>query len=177
MTVAALSPWNQARAQRVAVKTNALQWICNAPNLGVEARLNRRLALDVSVLGSPMKMWVGGNRVNSVRFEPRLRYYFNRPMARNFLSLDLGVGMYDAVISHDYIQPMRFHGVYAQAGLSYGYSLVLSRNWNMEFTAGLGVAWLRGFKYPDSTTRPDDPNYTTWRVVPSNLGVTLCYIF
>lgn len=176
LSALALCPFNHGCAQRVVLKTNALQWALNSPNLEVEARLGRRLALDVALLGSPVKWSIAGNRVNSIRFEPHLRYYFNRPMARNFLSLDLGTGMYDAIIRKNGLDS-RHKGIYAQAGVSYGYVLVLRRNWNIEFSLGVAAARIREFDYPNGTKRPSSPNSSRWLAVPSNLGVTFSYIF
>ena len=175
--VVTLCPFCKISAQRVALKTNALQWALNSPNLEVEARLGRRLALDVAVLGSPLKWSIAGNRVNSIRFEPHLRYYFNRPMARNFVSLDFGTGMYDAIIKKSAADIKKHHGYYAQAGLSYGYALVLSKNWNVEFTAGAGIARIREYEYPTDRERTSNDIRSRWIPVLSNLGVTFSYIF
>lgn len=42
----------------------------------------------------------------------------------------------------------RHQGWGAGAGISYGYSWLLSRHWNLEATVGVGYLYLKSDKYP-----------------------------
>lgn len=159
-------------AQRVAVKTNLLEWATITPNLGVEARLSRRLTLDVSMTANAIPLKIHDYRLNNVLFQPALRYWFNRPMARHFVSLDFVGGMYNLQLD-----TRRYKGDVIGGGIGYGYALVLNRHWNVEFEAAVGIARLHGFDWRTSNKMPSVPNMSKWALVPIRLGVNFAYVF
>lgn len=74
-------------AQRVALKSNVIDWAVLSPNLALEMRLNSRLTLDISAATNPFSFSVADIKATHVRLQPELRYWFNRPMARHFVGL------------------------------------------------------------------------------------------
>ena len=143
---------HSATAQRVALKTNTIDWITLSPNLSVEARLNSRLSLQMGFAANPFNFAIADLCLKNFRVEPELRYWFNRPMARHFMALSLTAGAYS--LRH---ADHHFTGDAVGAGLSYGYAVVLSNHWNMEVEAGVGIAQLRKAKIiPDSSPYPYD---------------------
>lgn len=159
-------------AQRVAIKTNAVDWLTLSPNLSVEARLSRRFSLDVGVAGNPFPVTVARVRPNNLRFQPELRYWFNRPMVRHFVGVGFLGGLYDVRFRND-----RYKGDIFAAGITYGYALVLGKQWNMEATIGVGFGKLRGYHFGIDETCPASPNYSKWSPVPIDLGLSFSYIF
>lgn len=128
-------------AQRVALKSNLIDWATLSPNLAVEMRLNQRLTLDISAAANPFSFTIADMKATHFRFQPELRYWFNRPMARHFMGISLLGGLYNVKFKEHL-----YEGDIWAAGLTYGYAFVLSRHWNMEATLGIGMAKLRGFR-------------------------------
>lgn len=163
-----------ASGQRLALKTNTLDWLIQSPNLTMEARLNRRLTIDLGIACNPIKKTVysSGLSLRNFRIHPELRYWFNRPMARHFAGIAIEAGSFDLKF-----HPHHYTGSGVAAGVTYGYALVLSRHWNVEFSVGAGLARIWGFDYREPDTRPDNKNMNKWIPVPIGTGVTFSYIF
>ncbi len=163
---------NNAFGQRVALRTNIIDWATLSPNLTLEARLSNRLSLGMGFVGNPFRVKIADTRFNNFRFQPELRYWFNRPMAQHFMGVALLASNYD--LRH---KETIWQGDLFGAGLTYGYALVLNRHWNVEFTAGVGIGKTRYFKYEQESQKPASPNYSKWAIVPMNIGVSFTYIF
>ncbi len=161
-----------AGAQRLALKTNAIDWLTLTPNLSLEARLNSRLTLDVGLSGNPVKITIANMRFNTFRVQPELRYWFNRPMARHFMGFAMLGGLYDIRFRSHY-----YKGDAYAAGFTYGYALVLNKHWNMEVTAGIGLARVRAYKWRTGEIKPDDMNFQKWCFIPIRCGLSFAYIF
>ncbi len=163
---------HSAEAQRLALKTNALDWLTLTPNLSLETRLNKRLTLDIGFACNPITKPIRGITLTNFRFQPELRYWFNRPMARHYVGF--------APLFADYrlqFNERKYNGDLFAVGFTYGYALVLSRHWNMEATVGVGVGRIRCYKYGVNEERPIIPNYSKWTPVPVRLGLSFAYIF
>ena len=76
----------EASGQRLALKTNALEYFVLSPNLTLEARMSRRLSLQLGLAANPITRPISGYKFTNFRVEPELRYSLNRPMARHFFS-------------------------------------------------------------------------------------------
>lgn len=162
----------QVEAQRLAVRTNALDWLTLTPNAAVEARLNQRLTLGVGFAVNPVTKPIGGMKTSHFRFEPELRYWFNRPMARHFVGFAPLFADYSLRFNH-----RNYQGDLYAIGFTYGYSLVINDHWNVEFTAGLGAGYTKCYKYHEDEYRPEKANYEKWIPVPVRLGVSFVYVF
>lgn len=161
-----------AKAQRLQLKTNSLEYLALTPNLALETRLSRKLSLQVGFSANPFTKAISDVKLQNMRFEPELRYWFNRPMARHFLALSLTAGNYSLRFDDRFIQ-----GDVFAAGISYGYALVLSKHWNMEAEIGIGVGNLRGYDYRGEDNRPTERNYNKTMPVPIRFGLTFGYVF
>lgn len=170
--ILAMSAAVDSQAQRLAIKTNTLDWLTMNASLGLEARLSRRLTLDVGLAGNPFKTTVSGVRLNTLRFQPELRYWFNRPMARHFMGIALLGATYDIRL-----RSRLWEGDLFAAGLTYGYALVLNDHWNMEAEIGVGLGYMRAYKYRTGERRPEHPNFKRWVPVPIRVGLSFSYIF
>lgn len=158
-------------AQRVALKTNTIDWVALSPNLGVEARLSRRLSLQLAIAANPFTFPVFDTKWTSFRVEPELRYWFNRPMARHFVALSMTAATFNFRHAQRY-----FQGDAVAAGISYGYALVLSNHWNMEAEVGVGLAHVSAYNYK-AGERPKSKNFSRALPVPVRLGLSFSYIF
>lgn len=169
LVIAGLS--NTAKAQRVALTTDGVEWLTGTANIGLETRLSRRLTLGVSVAGNPFRsMIVKDLRLANFRVQPQLRYWFNRPMAKHYVGVGLMGGMYDLILKKN-----RYKGDVFGAIASYGYALVLGKHWNVEFSGGIGLGMIHGYSYKTGDERPPFPNHK--KVIPlPDLGVTFTYI-
>ena len=160
-------------AQRVALRTNALEWVALSPNMAVEARLSRRVTLDLSMGGCPFSSvpFLDNYKWRHFRVTPSLRYWFNRPMARHFLGVNLSAAVFSVRL-----KDRCYKGDMFSAGIDYGYDLVLSHHWNLEFLAGIGLGKARGYDWRAPSPQPKTVNMSRWVPVP-RLGVSFTYVF
>lgn len=159
-------------AQRIALKTNAVEYLILSPNLTVEARLSRVLSLQLGVACNPINKPIAGIQLANFRVEPELRYWFNRPMARHFVALSATAGTYSLKLRSRYLS-----GDAIAAGISYGYALVLSKHWNMEAEIGVGLGNFKGYSYREGENRPAEKNFSHTLPVPIRFGLSFSYIF
>ncbi len=106
---------HQANAQRVALKTNAIDWMIMTPNLSVEARLSSKLTMQMAFAANPFNISIADISTKNYRVEPELRYWFNRPMARHFVALSATAAALN--LSH---ADHHVNGDAIGAGVSYG---------------------------------------------------------
>lgn len=158
-------------AQRFALKTNVVDWLTISPNLTAEARLSSRFSLQLGVAANPTHINIANIQLTNFRVEPELRYWFNRPMARHFIALSATAATYNLRFNDRH-----FCGDAVGAGVSYGYALVLSNHWNMEFEVGVGLARISAKDYRGSA-QPPSKNYSHFKPVPMRLGLSFSYIF
>ncbi len=161
-----------ADAQRVALKTNVLDWATISPNLALEVRLDRRFTLDLSATANPITRQIAGTKFTHFRFQPELRYWFSRPMVHHFLGVNLMGSFYNVKFNNNY-----YDGDLCALGLSYGYVVVLGRHWNMEATLGVGYGHLRARQYTDTANIPEEPNFRFWAPMATRLGLSFSYVF
>ncbi|MDE7396709.1 MAG: DUF3575 domain-containing protein [Muribaculum sp.] len=166
-----LFPFQDASAQRIALKTNTLDYLTLSPNLTMEARLSQKMSLQVGIAGNPFIKPFGDYKMANFRVEPELRYWFNRPMAKHFIALSTTAGKYSLQMKNRFIS-----GDVIAAGISYGYALVLNRHWNVEFELGLGIASLKGYDYKGKDNKPDEKNMSKVMPVPIRAAVSFSYI-
>ena len=162
----------EAHAQRVAIRTNALEWLLASPNLALEARMSRKITLGIDVGGSPLGHYPGFNdiRLRNINISPQLRWWLNRPMARHFVGVSATAMLFDFRL-----RDRHWKGDLFALGVDYGYALVLSRHWNVEFTAGIGLGGGRGRQWHEPAEQPENVNMSRWVPVP-RLGVSFAYV-
>lgn len=158
-------------AQRIALKTNTIDWLALSPNLTLETRLSSRFTLQLGVATNPTHLSVADLQLTNLRVEPELRYWFNRPMARHFIALSTTAATYNLRYKDHH-----FNGDAVAAGISYGYALVLGSHWNMEVECGVGLAHLSAKDYHGNQA-PATRNYNRLMPVPIRLGLSFSYIF
>lgn len=131
-----------------AIKTNLLYDATSSINLGVEAKLSRKLTLDFPVNYNPWT-FSDNRKLKHLLVQPELRYWLCEPFYGHFLGLHAHYAYYN--VGHlpfgGRLTDYRYEGWLAGAGGSYGYQWFLSNRWSIEATMGVGYAYLRYNKY------------------------------
>lgn len=157
-------------AQRIMLKTNALGWGTLTPNLGLETRLSRHNTLNLEAYATPAHY--KKYRWKHATFAPEVRHWFSaRPQARHFVGI-MGLGsVYNMMLKED-----NHEGMALGAGITYGYSQVLSRRWSLELTAGAGYLYRREKELYRFADPVEGINRHKSSFSPLKAGVTLVYI-
>lgn len=159
-----------AAAQRIGFKTNALYWAAASPNLGLELRVNRHMTFDIE--GTYNRLDIGRYDTRAMIFTPEVRYWLSaRPQAGHFIGATGFAADYNIAIGDT-----RHKGDAFGAGITYGYSFVLSRHWSLELTAGAGMAYRHEKSFDKNGSEPEAVNVRKWQLAPMKAGVSFVYI-
>lgn len=146
-----------SNAQWLGVGTNVLGWAAATPNLGLDIGLSRHLALTVDGAYNPFNL--GEKKTNFWAVQPELRIYPRYRFAGHYIGIEGHYGEY-----HDFgLRNFAYRGNLYGAGLTYGYSWMLSKSWNLEGFIGIGYTYLNDSKmmsYPNVDFR--DPELPYW---------------
>lgn len=153
-----MSGVGRLRAQdRFSMKTNLLYGgYTYTPNLGVEIGLAPRWTLELSGAYNPFNLH--GSETDNKKLVhwvamPEFRYWTCQRFNGHFLGVH---GLYGNYNIGGHNLPMlfgqgsdayRYEGQVMGGGVSYGYSVVLGKRWNLEFTVGAGVLYLDYDRY------------------------------
>lgn len=156
-------------AQRVTLYTNTVDWLTLSPNLGAEFSLTPRISLNISAAGSP---FVLGKDIylKHFRIQPEIKYWFQTLLAGHYIGVTATYTSFDLALKNK-----GYYGDALLPGLTYGYSWILSRRWNMEVSAGIGVVHYRMARYAPGTP-PGEPNESGWMVAPVKLAFSFIYV-
>lgn len=162
-----------AHAQQVGVKTNALMWAAMTPNIGCEVVVGEHSSIDISAFGHKNPY---GLNSEVLAFQPEYRYWFNgRPMVREYIGVSAMLVGYDMTM-RKYV----YNGNAASLGLTGGYAFILGSNWRLELCGGFGVLFFRQKQYyetddfyVDKTIKANSMGY---KLFPAKLGVSFTYI-
>lgn len=172
----------QEKGAVVGLKTNALYWATATPNLGLEFRLARHWSLDVEAGLNPFtgKKDDGsfGKSIKHFRVHPELRYWFCETFHGHFLGLHVPYLIYNVSdIKWLGTENERHQGWGTGAGISYGYSWVLGKHWNIEATLGVGYLYLESDKYPCANCGTKIETVKKHYVGPTQAAVSAIYLF
>ena len=173
----------QNRLPVLAVKTNLLYGAAAlTPNLAGEVGLGLKTTLEIG--GS----WNRFNRTGTLDdnkklnhwiIRPEFRYWFCERFNGHFLGLhtfysQYNISQYDIPMLFE--KEYRYEGSAFGGGITYGYHLPLSKQWGLEFHAGVGVAQLK-YKRFDCTLCSDiidEPTKTYFG--PTRGGINLVFM-
>lgn len=181
----------QAKAQQIAVKTNALMWMATMPNVGCEFVVGERSTVDVTLATSTS---IIGKKARTLVCQPEYRYWFNgRPMTREYVGLGIIGTSYDITWGEKI-----FEGDAGGLGLTFGYVLnfaninkegkfkklyELSKRLNVEFTGGCGWVFFQQRQYYVNDSFDDytgtgtvQANAKGYKILPLKLGVSVTWI-
>ncbi len=170
------------RAQDVAVKTNLLYWATTTPNLSLEIGLGERTTLELTGAYNPWTLNKESNKkIKHWLVMPEFRYWFCERFNGHFVGLHPGYTFYN--LSGVQIpfygrstKDHRYQGWAAGIGVSYGYSWVLGKRWNLEATLGIGYAYTNFDRYECATCGKFKGKEHTHYFGPTKAGISLIYI-
>jgi len=125
-----------SNAQYLGVGTNVMGWVAATPNLGLDIGLSKHLGLVVDGFINPFD--IGPKKANFWAVQPELRLYPRYRFAGHYIGVEGHFAMYPNFGLGDYA----YRGMLYGGGLSYGYSWMLSKSWNLEGFIGLGYTYL-----------------------------------
>ncbi len=151
-----------ADAQVVALKNNLLYDAVATPNLTLEWKLADRWTMNATVGFNPFPLkddqWqTSGGQLHKWRHilaDVELKYWFCAAFVRDFVGFNIGYTHYNVVggkypIGWLYpdILSKRRQGDAVMAGVSYGWSWILSPHWSIELAAGVdgGYTWFEEY--------------------------------
>ena len=153
------------------------------PNLGMEFGLGRKTTLEVSAGWNPWGLDGKENdnkKLVHIIVQPEFRWWTCERFNGHFFGLHAQGAVFN-ISQHklglfDFEKQYRYQGHALGAGVSYGYSVMLSPVINLEFTAGLGVWWLDYDRYScDKCARTAEP-FDKFYFGPTKAAVSLVFI-
>lgn len=164
-------------AQKIAVKTNLLNWAVCTPDIGVEVITGERTSVALSAFGHYKPYGVWDSKV--IAIQPEFRYWFGgRPLVREYIGATLGLTAYDTKL---FGQRYR-DGLALLAGITGGYVFPLGKRWAFDLSAGAGIAVYRHVQHGADDNFDDyNPDYNAHRNVgysffPVKLNAGIIYI-
>lgn len=133
----------------VSFKTNLLYWCALTPNLAFEVYMGRKHSIGIEGGYSDWKLinnkkdWRYG--VNMATGE--YRYWFDSSSGGHFLGLNGGWGKYNFRLNDRGVPGTGDQGVVYGGGLLYGYSVEVSRHFNVEFAIAVGYLRVENDEY------------------------------
>lgn len=179
------------RAQKMAVKTNALYWTTATPNVGMEFAFDDRWTFDMAAGYNPWTF----NRDENLKWKhwvvsPEVRYWFCESLHGHFIGLNgnftqfnvSGVPVSDLFINLKSNVPpgsldnSRIYGWAVGAGITYGHQFIISRRWNLELTAGFGWWYSEYDQFESRKCGLYQQSVRQHALGLTSLGVTFMYI-
>ena len=193
--LAAVVP-HRVSAQHVGIKTNLLIDATASPQLGVEIGLAPKWTLD---LGASFNAWnFGEKRWRHLIATPGARYWFCDRFAGHFIGIHAQGGIFNVgglnlpswmqgiaagnvsffgLSKLAGLKENRYQGWCAGGGVSYGYAIMLSRNWNLEFEIGFGYMYFEGDKYKCATCGEKIGRGSMHYIGPDRAAINLGVVF
>ncbi|WP_293670432.1 DUF3575 domain-containing protein [uncultured Parabacteroides sp.] len=166
----------------IGIKTNFPYWGTATFNAGIEVRLARKWSLEVEVGLNPFDGknddGIYGKSLKHLRVHPELRYWFCETFHKHFIGLHVPYLLYNVSdIKILGTENERHQGWGAGAGISYGYSWLLSKHWNLEATVGVGYLYLESEKYPCTNCGSKIETAKKHYFGPTQAAINLIYQF
>lgn len=152
LTVFLISMSGTIFGQKMAFKTNLLDDAILNVNIGAEIGLAPKWTLDVPV---SINAWNLSHQRKWKHWyvQPGVRRWFCDRFAGHFVGVHAHGGQYNIggfdgkinMLGTDFrkLKDSRYQGWFAGAGISYGYSWILGKHWNIEAEIGFGWSYTR----------------------------------
>lgn len=160
---------NNVSAQYSAVRINTLGLTTGTINAGVDITIAKKWSLDISTLYNPIA------KINTMAFTAGVRYWRFETHIGAFWGLHSTTAKYNVGDKIKY-----YKGWLTGAGVSYGYSWMMSTRWNFSIEGGLGLFYMKDQKRTKYTPPLDDIviyNYSRLAIAPSKLEISFSYLF
>lgn len=129
---------NHACAQDIAAKTNLLYWATTTPNIGMEFGLGEQTTLELTGGYNPWTLDKEQNKkLKHWLVMPEFRYWLCERFNGHFFGIHTGYTFYNISGVRIPFQGKetadhRYQGWATGLGISYGYSWILGKRWNIE---------------------------------------------
>lgn len=163
-------------AQTVSLHTNVLLWGTTTPNAGVEFAPARRITLNLSGAYNAWKL-PNDMKLNLYLAEPEVRYWFCRKFEGHFLGVYGQYGHYN-IGQIPFISSLTdkvLRGEFYAGGLSYGYHQALGDRWGIEWSIGVGYAYMPYEKFRCAECGERLGRFSRTYIGPTRAGITLHY--
>jgi hypothetical protein len=168
----------------LAVKTNLLYAAGTfTPNLAIEMGINAKMSIALSGSYNPWnRIGTLDNNDKLVHWvvRPELRYWFCERFNGHFVSAgpfynQFNISGYDIPFV-GFEKAWRYEGYAFGAGVNYGYSLPVTSRLNVEFSAGVGVAWMKYDRFECSLCSGVLAANKKTYFGPTNFAINLVYL-
>lgn len=159
-------------SRRIDIKTNALMWTLTIMNAECETSLHPHISVAIGLAWCP---WFISDRfaVRSLAILPEGKWWLNTNHTGHFFGIHAGTAWYN-IKSGDY----RYQDTgtpLVNAGVSYGYRLMFSGRFGLEFSLGAGFVSLRYNRYHNIANGASiDTRKTSWFGI-DRAAVTISY--
>lgn len=173
---------NHACAQDIAAKTNLLYWTTTTPNIGMEFGLGEQTTLELTGGYNPWTLDKEQNKkLKHWLVMPEFRYWLCERFNGHFFGIHTGYTFYNISGVRIPFQGKetadhRYQGWATGLGISYGYSWILGKRWNIEATIGFGYAYSNYDKYECATCGRFKGSRDKHYFGPTKAGISLIYI-
>lgn len=171
------------RLPRFALRTNLLYGAAAfTPNLAFEFGVgtNSTLAVAGSFNNWNHKASTKDNKkLMHWTVRPEYRYWFCERYDGHFIGADAFYAKYNIgehKIPMLFKKEYRYDGWAVGAGFNYGYHLALSKKWGLEFTAGVGVAYLKYDRFACTLCNRDNVKKDKIYVGPTRAAINLVFL-
>jgi len=164
---------HRAAAQIFAVRANALAALTGTVDLGAEVSVADKWTVEVSGYWNPVRTASLSTRFHAVQAGGR--YWLYESFVGHFVGAQLSYVGYDLGT-----RTRRYDGRAYGVGVSYGYSWMLSKRWNVAVEAGIGLFRTKDTRRDPTVDDWDDEyvyHYRRWTLFPSKIGVSFSYLF
>jgi hypothetical protein len=162
-----------AKAQFYGIKANALGLATGTINAGVEVAVEKQWSVELSGYWNPIK--TDGFSARAWWVQPAVRYWRYEHFVGHFFAAHPAYGRYNVGNDKWY-----YKGWFTGLGVSYGYTWLLSKRWNLTAEAGLGLYYMsdtkRNYEY-DDWSPICITHYRRVALMPSKLEVSFSYLF
>lgn len=164
---------HRAAAQIFAVRANALAALTGTVDLGAEVSVGDKWTVEVSGYWNPVRTAPLSTRFHAVQVGGR--YWLYESFVGHFVEAHLSYVGYDLGS-----RTRRYDGRAYGIGVSYGYSWMLSKRWNVAVEAGIGLFHAKDTRRDPTVGDWEDEyvyHYCRWTLFPSKAGVSFSYLF
>lgn len=125
------------QAQIVGVHTNALGWVTATPNIGLEVAFAKNWSIEVDGGFNPFS-FNNGKKTNLYAIQSEVKFWPHYKFTGHF------IGIHGHYAAYDWgLWKYRYKGDLGGCGISYGYSWIIHKRWNVEATIGAGWNLIR----------------------------------
>lgn len=163
-------------AQTLALKTNVVNTLVGASNIGVEKTLGDKSTLSFEVC------YEGWSLTNKIRMkhlfvQPELRFWNKHKFWGSFWGINVFAAQYNiGGLKYIGLDQSRVQGMLLGGGFTYGYHWVIGERFNVEATLGVGYARIKYSKYKCEICGDFEGDGTLDHIGPTKVGVSIVYL-